>query len=71
LDLNEIRNARNVLVHQSSFDALKDARRFALTDDRLVLNREHLGWTDLILTAIAHGIAEDIEGDKLRPKASL
>jgi hypothetical protein len=61
-DLNEIREVRNALAHSNSqkIEVLNKSIRLKLVDDRPVIDKEYLDWAEIVLSAIAHGISEDV-----------
>jgi hypothetical protein len=61
-DLNEIREVRNMLVHQHAqqSEVIKKSNRIKVVEDRPVVEKPYLEWAEVVMSAIAHGIAEDV-----------
>ncbi len=72
LDLNEIKEVRNVLAHQHyrQPEILKKSKRLRFLHDRPVIDKAYFKWAELVMSAIAHGIAEDIVAERLSPRGS-
>lgn len=66
-DLDEIRKVRNILAHQNvqQADIPRESRRLRWVDNRPVVDKDYLDWADVILSAIAHGISEDVVGERV------
>jgi hypothetical protein len=68
VDLAEIKAVRNALTHQiaAKDEDYKKSSRLKFKDSRIAMDREYLDWADLVLTAIAHGISEQIMKEKVK-----
>jgi hypothetical protein len=71
-DLDEIREVRNVLAHQRSRAsvALVGSKRLKMLNDRPVIDKAYFDWTGLVLSAIAHGLAEDVVAEAVSVRSS-
>jgi len=65
-DLLEIKEVRNVLIHNSTLkgDAIYNkSERLAVDSNRIAIDENYVEWAELVLSAIAYGIAEEISKD--------
>jgi hypothetical protein len=71
-NLDEIREVRNILAHQRSraSTALRGSERLKMLNDRPVIDKAYFDWTGLVLSAIAHGLAEDVVAEAVSVRSS-
>ncbi len=55
-------NGSPALAHQKIFDneAIRKSKRLKFDAGQPIVDRSYLEWTELVTSAIAHGIAEDV-----------
>ncbi|WP_146006670.1 hypothetical protein [Bradyrhizobium forestalis] len=66
-DLEEIREVRNFLAHQGGKDTevLKASKKLKYLDGHPFVDKEYLHWAEVVLSAVAHGISEDVVAGRI------
>jgi hypothetical protein len=69
-DLSEIREVRNALAHQRipQSNTLNGSSRLKFLEGRPVVDKAYLGWAQVVMSSIAHGIAEDVVEGRVSAK---